>query len=108
LESEIETLTCRSRIVFVLHSFPTRRSSDLVPRRRRQPASLDPVRRQRARPARENRGIRRRDPEAVRRGRRRADRRTRRRRGKARSEEHTSELQSREKLVCRVLLEKKE
>src|SRR5690606_41277260 len=28
-------------------------------------------------------------------------------RGKSRSEEHTSELQSREKLVCRLLLEKK-
>src|SRR5690606_39747343 len=28
-------------------------------------------------------------------------------RGAARSEEHTSELQSREKLVCRLLLEKK-
>src|SRR5690606_39467523 len=27
--------------------------------------------------------------------------------GKSRSEEHTSELQSREKLVCRLLLEKK-
>src|SRR5436309_12712936 len=30
-----------------------------------------------------------------------------RRRSPARSEEHTSELQSREKLVCRLLLEKK-
>src|SRR5690606_41230467 len=29
------------------------------------------------------------------------------RRGSGRSEEHTSELQSREKLVCRLLLEKK-
>src|SRR5690606_40547310 len=29
------------------------------------------------------------------------------RRGRARSEEHTSELQSRENLVCRLLLEKK-
>src|SRR5690606_41272385 len=28
--------------------------------------------------------------------------------GETRSEEHTSELQSREKLVCRLLLEKKE
>src|SRR5690606_39320223 len=33
--------------------------------------------------------------------------RRRRRRVDARSEEHTSELQSREKLVCRLLLEKK-
>src|SRR5690606_41604440 len=31
----------------------------------------------------------------------------RRREGRARSEEHTSELQSRENLVCRLLLEKK-
>src|SRR5271165_7601908 len=33
--------------------------------------------------------------------------RSKRRRGTARSEEHTSELQSRENLVCRLLLEKK-
>src|SRR5215475_6976516 len=39
---------------------------------------------------------------------RRSDRRNRSARGRAcRSEEHTSELQSREKLVCRLLLEKK-
>src|SRR5207302_8571587 len=35
------------------------------------------------------------------------DRRADRRRRPARSEEHTSELQSRENLVCRLLLEKK-
>src|SRR5690606_40971477 len=34
-------------------------------------------------------------------------RRARSRRSRARSEEHTSELQSRENLVCRLLLEKK-
>src|SRR5206468_10907587 len=33
--------------------------------------------------------------------------RARRRRGRSRSEEHTSELQSRSDLVCRLLLEKK-
>src|SRR5215475_15101763 len=39
---------------------------------------------------------------------RRSDRRNRSARGRAcRSEEHTSELQSRENLVCRLLLEKK-
>src|SRR5690606_39404984 len=40
---------------------------------------------------------------------RRSPRRSRRRsrRGAGRSEEHTSELQSRENLVCRLLLEKK-
>src|SRR5690606_40644149 len=37
----------------------------------------------------------------------RAKRRARMRRDEVRSEEHTSELQSREKLVCRLLLEKK-
>src|SRR6266700_4889691 len=36
-----------------------------------------------------------------------AARRRGRRQGAARSEEHTSELQSRENLVCRLLLEKK-
>src|SRR3712207_8087374 len=37
----------------------------------------------------------------------RRDRRARLRRGLRRSEEHTSELQSRQYLVCRLLLEKK-
>src|SRR5690606_41559471 len=37
----------------------------------------------------------------------RRPRRARRDRGRVRSEEHTSELQSRENLVCRLLLEKK-
>src|SRR5436309_11346433 len=45
-------------------------------------------------------------PNARDRGRRSACRR-RTRRGTRRSEEHTSELQSRENLVCRLLLEKK-
>src|SRR5690606_41390289 len=68
-----------------LHSFPTRRSSDLrgggPPR---GPGS----------PVRSHGKVRvplRRDPGA----------------SDCRSEEHTSELQSREKLVCRLLLEKK-
>src|SRR3712207_7475610 len=39
--------------------------------------------------------------------RRRRARRPRLRRGRLRSEEHTSELQSRQYLVCRLLLEKK-
>src|SRR5690606_41830619 len=42
-----------------------------------------------------------------RRRRRGSDRRPAARRGRARSEEHTSELQLRENLVCRLLLEKK-
>src|SRR5690606_41182115 len=49
------------------------------------------------------RGCRQPDPAA-----RGAEERARARtRGRARSEEHTSELQSRENLVCRLLLEKK-
>src|SRR3712207_8395169 len=40
-------------------------------------------------------------------GRRRSAGRRRRSRGAGRSEEHTSELQSRQYLVCRLLLEKK-
>src|SRR5439155_23055346 len=71
-----------------LHSFPTRRSSDLVARddggalrsrafRHRAAAAFAP---------RASRGAR---------------------RGARRSEEHTSELQSRGHLVCRLLLEKK-
>src|SRR5699024_12636811 len=69
-----------------LHSFPTRRSSDLVepPRTRASPASLH--------------------------GRWPCQNRTRvpkTRMSGMRSEEHTSELQSRFDLVCRLLLEKK-
>src|SRR5206468_11101307 len=84
-----------------LHSFPTRRSSDL-PRQvdagraaDRRVAERDPV------------GVDQRLPERLGRG-------DVRRRGAfadrdpdARSEEHTSELQSRSDLVCRLLLEKK-
>src|SRR5438874_5183351 len=63
-----------------LHSFPTRRSSDLGGRPRR-------VRRERVR----------RRPVLL----------THSRSHPPRSEEHTSELQSRRDLVCRLLLEKK-
>src|SRR5690606_41510488 len=78
-----------------LHSFPTRRSSDLA-----VPAA------QAVRPERRARGpgLGRRRPDP----RPRARRLLRRRAGPSRrSEEHTSELQSRENLVCRLLLEKK-
>src|SRR5690606_41935183 len=82
-----------------LHSFPTRRSSDLrhavarVRRERPQRPLRAPVP---ARPGRRRRPARRAshrhaDPCAP----------------GGRSEEHTSELQSRENLVCRLLLEKK-
>src|SRR5258708_27048232 len=46
-------------------------------------------------------------PPRTRRGRGRADRRRARARRRSRSEEHTSELQSPDHLVCRLLLEKK-
>src|SRR5690606_42006581 len=71
-----------------LHSLPTRRSSDLVPRRhgggRRARRARRDVGRGHAADARPRGGL------ACR-----------------RSKEHTSELQSRENLVCRLLLEKK-
>src|SRR5690625_6430229 len=66
----------------VLRSFPTRRSSDLDGGRRRAAGAH----------------ARRRPP---------AGAAGRRGRGRLRSEEHTSELQSRGHLVCRLLLEKK-
>src|SRR5690606_41797357 len=81
-----------------LHSFPTRRSSDLARRRARRPRHRDgglsrcggeDLRHRLAR------GPCRKALPGASRGRRR------------RSEEHTSELQSRENLVCRLLLEKK-
>src|SRR5688572_32343761 len=81
-----------------LHSFPTRRSSDLPPRRGRQggargedrrPGRAPALSRGRAESAREGAGA------LV-----AAD-------WSARSEEHTSELQSQSNLVCRLLLEKK-
>src|SRR5207302_5023750 len=90
----------------VLASFPTRRSSDLTPWRRRgrgrvQPwrtkahgtlpgrclASLPPASPRSGEPSLWEEGL----PDTV----------------LERSEEHTSELQSRENLVCRLLLEKK-
>src|SRR5699024_11422538 len=69
-----------------LHSFPTRRSSDLR------------VSRLRVRGAHSS---------AARRGRRHRGTRSCPSRSLGRSEEHTSELQSRFDLVCRLLLEKK-
>src|SRR5206468_12831261 len=80
-----------------LHSFPTRRSSDLGPssitstaapaRRRTTGRGGSKQTRKRCAPARCSRS-----PRSSRR---------------CRSEEHTSELQSRSDLVCRLLLEKK-
>src|SRR5438105_6987866 len=61
-----------------LHSFPTRRSSDLAPPQHERTA-----------------------PEPINRA------ESQQRKDQIRSEEHTSELQSRVDLVCRLLLEKK-
>src|SRR5690606_39372259 len=90
-----------------LLSFPTRRSSDLVGRRRQPHARLARLRpapqpdRGRARFAHGPAGsLGRREPATA------GAAQPARERG-ARSEEHTSELQSRENLVCRLLLEKK-
>src|SRR5690606_41660714 len=80
-----------------LHSFPTRRSSDLSTRsrvfspRRPTPKTMVGLTRTASRPS------------AIPRYTSSSDRCLER----ARSEEHTSELQSRENLVCRLLLEKK-
>src|SRR5690606_39375360 len=86
-----------------LSSFPTRRSSDL---HRHEPPH--PTRLRRPRPCR-RRSERRRGRERAGRDRSVRMRCTSRRQPSAprRSEEHTSELQSRENLVCRLLLEKK-
>src|SRR5207247_10492108 len=92
----------------VLHSFPTRRSSDLagvLPRRRREPG-------RRRRPGARGGAVRGRSVAGRGPARRGAARRRAvlARLGAAvarRSEEHTSELQSRVDLVCRLLLEKK-
>src|SRR5207302_11412804 len=84
-----------------LHSFPTRRSSDLgAPQE--QPAAPRGRAVLRLLPVGRGHG-RRRAPPARPRARPPHDRL----RQVVRSEEHTSELQSRENLVCRLLLEKK-
>src|SRR5690606_41422537 len=83
-----------------LHPFPTRRSSDLPP----------PASRARGRPpraARASAGHPRSRRTAARPRRAAPWSGTRCAAAAVRSEEHTSELQSRENLVCRLLLEKK-
>src|SRR5690606_40908039 len=81
-----------------LHSFPTRRSSDL-----KRPASDEDGEDTVAGCASMSAGLVGSRPA----GRRRRSSRRRRHWCWCRSEEHTSELQSRENLVCRLLLEKK-
>src|SRR5690606_41861680 len=81
----------------VLHSFPTRRSSDLLHRASFH-GRLGILRGNLG-----SRGLRRLGGHCL----RRLSRRSLSGSGGLRSEEHTSELQSRENLVCRLLLEKK-
>src|SRR5699024_12837965 len=85
-----------------LHSFPTRRSSDLHDVRRPLPGTVRPGLRPRFQLGTPGSG---REPARGGAGHVASGRRRRGRPG--RSEEHTSELQSRFDLVCRLLLEKK-
>src|SRR5207302_7998209 len=82
-----------SRVSPHLHSFPTRRSSDLTVRGRSKnpPEGRDPDSTRKSQDPSLNASV--------------CARRIRI--SPFRSEEHTSELQSRENLVCRLLLEKK-
>src|SRR5690606_41873236 len=103
---------CGYVVILAIPSFPTRRSSDLVfghRRSDRRPGFCGYSRRQ-LRGFQTRRGQRPPDlrGSGVVRGAGGARGRDRvgDRRGEVRSEEHTSELQSREKLVCRLLLEK--
>src|SRR5690606_40895327 len=83
-----------------LPSFPTRRSSDLRVFLSHAPRPSDPPRVRHAAPAPDGRTAR--WAPTISRSTRDAPHPAR-----TRSEEHTSELQSRENLVCRLLLEKK-
>src|SRR5439155_22985399 len=89
-----------------LHSFPTRRSSDLKSTARSPPRAMGRLSaRTVSRASSRLRWSSRSPPTRTLSGSRRWHRRRRARR--LRSEEHTSELQSRGHLVCRLLLEKK-
>src|SRR5207249_11003875 len=83
------------------HSFPTRRSSDLGPRSTRRPSTRA------SRRSRRPRRITRSAVGCCRTGGAPTTWRKGTCRRPSRSEEHTSELQSRFDLVCRLLLEKK-
>src|SRR5690606_39471615 len=93
-----------------LHSFPTRRSSDLLPSSQARTRSNAPcIALTNTTPKPKNRTLAMRASCSSGRSRRRPNGmpRTGKTTSTARSEEHTSELQSRENLVCRLLLEKK-
>src|SRR5690606_39530116 len=83
----------------VLPSFPTRRSSDLKKAAKAKRRSAAPARAKSKRVSGKRAARTARRPAKVKPSVKRAARK--------RSEEHTSELQSRENLVCRLLLEKK-
>src|SRR5699024_11595300 len=87
----------------LLSSFPTRRSSDLNAVREPEPWQAESIPQDR-RPAGSRRPVQSLTPVGRR---RRPMQRWPRKGGAARSEEHTSELQSRFDLVCRLLLENK-
>src|SRR5690349_10694434 len=85
-----------------LHSFPTRRSSDLLDALQAKIEGLEKLAALEKRHADLDAWAdQRRKSEAA------EEARTAAQRAKVRSEEHTSELQSRRDLVCRLLLEKK-
>src|SRR5207253_10316499 len=88
-----------------LHSFPTRRSSDLSCRRSSASSTSDGIQVGRRRHRRGQRNRQAHQIACARDVHARRERRARKRFD--RSEEHTSELQSRGHLVCRLLLEKK-
>src|SRR5690606_41665014 len=90
-----------------LPSFPTRRSSDLTRNRRQTPPSPQNLKMPSKRPRNHPRQKRRRPLLNPRPKKRLRQLLKTPRRKPLRSEEHTSELQSRENLVCRLLLEKK-
>src|SRR5205085_10964118 len=94
--NEIYTLSLHDALPIWRRRRPSARS-----RRRRQPYAPRAPKCPGSRPPAGSR------PPSARPGRRACGRGTTRSRGPARSEEHTSELQSQSNLVCRLLLEKK-
>src|SRR5690606_41939380 len=92
-----------------LHSFPTRRSSDLAPASEAGPPRADPavLARRKMLPRRGVRGSTEAKLRMLQEFRESQPAPKEEKAKEERSEEHTSELQSRENLVCRLLLEKK-
>src|SRR5690606_39792565 len=95
---------CRPQAPPPLHSFPTRRSSDLVHRHGTAEAHAEAARHLLLEAELRGDAVRQAELAHAAEHRRRTAREDL---DAFRSEEHTSELQSRENLVCRLLLEKK-